>query len=832
MTSKAALECKGNETFYNVPIDTRKELSGTGRGPWKAPEAVQQKVVDIIIEEARKQGFNTRDTAYYLAIAKRESTFNPDAANECSTASGVAQVVKKTGESLGITDKNRFDARSSVRAGLEYFKKIKQMTVADYGSAAGDYEPLIYNRYHYGEHSTQVYSIKKIADKRGKKWDKEHFEPKPMSVLRASPRYADSKTVVDEAVRIEKILNASHGLVVQLNDVLGKPLGKKTVLIATQTPKSPKPPAPPAPAVPATPAAAIMPAKPYAPAAPPAGVAPAATGTTTTQQSSVPPAAAMAMKSDPTAPAQAALPSAPATVPDATVTPADGVAAASASSSPQQAEPVAADTWPPTGEPVPEGEIKSGVPDEWEITIVEATTDENGNLPEVITESGQPFVIMIPRLNHEEYNDAVSKNLIAEFGNEHRLLPHDGEQAPAPVAAQPVPKSPAPAVLKPAPAVAAKPKPVLPAPPPPPPPSAFTAAAAKPAPKPSQNSGFSFADLAAAIKKQLGWGAVYPTSFAYVKQLQTRPKFAPAPLADAKVQSGSARVQVIGSSLPAKTVNAPKVEAKVTTAVKTAVQPVAIAGDASWMPFAIQEQNKKGADEVIETVAQKHRNDPDWKKWRRLHTSELQAAKDKKALIKAEQKKKIPAKDAIQALRDQIAQHEKTAADADKEMLLIEPKYNNQDILKYLRTVKWADARDEDTPWCASFVNWCLLQAGIKGTNNAGAESYVNWGEEISEPKYGAITVVKRGANSYHVGFFTGITNKSVSDGYEEIESTDKQGKVTKTRKKKSKTIKMVRLLSGNMSERIRELSEWVVDPADGALHLVSYRWPTSKEKI
>ena len=75
-------------------------------------------------------------------------------------------------------------------------------------------------------------------------------------------------------------------------------------------------------------------------------------------------------------------------------------------------------------------------------------------------------------------------------------------------------------------------------------------------------------------------------------------------------------------------------------------------------------------------------------------------------------------------------------------------------------------------------------------------------------------------------------SHKSVPDRYEEIEVPDKQGKVTRKKKPKSKKIKMVRLLSGNMSERIRELSEWTVDADDSPLHLVSYRWPTSKEKI
>jgi hypothetical protein len=168
------------DTHFNEPIDKSKPLSGTGRRGFEVPPEVQQKVIDIIIEEARKMGFNNRDLAYYIAIAKRESSFNPDAANPNGTASGIAQVIDKTAATYGVNDSNRFDARSSIKAGLGYFRDLKAETIKDYGSAAGKFEPLIYYRYHYGEFSTRNREMVPVGNGKRKK---ETWHPKEFSEL-------------------------------------------------------------------------------------------------------------------------------------------------------------------------------------------------------------------------------------------------------------------------------------------------------------------------------------------------------------------------------------------------------------------------------------------------------------------------------------------------------------------------------------------------------------------------------------------------------------------------------------------------------------------------
>ncbi|MYM66914.1 TIGR02594 family protein [Pseudoduganella sp. FT55W] len=758
------------DTHFNEPIDKSKPLSGSGRRGFEVPPEVQQKVIDIIIEEARKMGFNNRDLAYYIAIAKRESSFNPDAANPNGTASGIAQVIDKTAATYGVNDSNRFDARSSIKAGLGYFRDLKAETIKDYGSAAGKFEPLIYYRYHYGEFSTRNREMVPVGNGKHKK---ETWHPKEFSELEQNKRYPDSKTVVDEAERIEAILNASHGLVVQLNDIMGKPMGSRKVIVVTKTPKPAGPAKPAAPAAAAPPAADATPAP--APSAEPTPIAPAST-----------PAAETAASDNAPAPAD------------------EGI--------------------------------------EWEVSAREMTTGADGKVPEISSESQEPVTILIPRIDVEAYNDAVSKEGMPEDGNQHVLQTHDGEQIaqafPAPDNGwKPTPENTGGAATAPEPAPTPAPKPASPAKPPAPT-NVFDAAAQaakeKAAPKPTPSRDITFEDIVAAVKKDLGWNAVYMTSFAYVKQFYTRPKFPETPLSTPTSAPGPARQQVIGSSLPNKDTKKLKVEEKVQTAEQPAVKTVAASTDAPWMPFALKEQGKEGAEKVIEN-RDDHKTNPDWKAQHAAREAAKKAEKAAHKQLGIEQKKKPVDAAKVAELQAAITSQQKAYADADAEMLKIEQRFNNPDIVKYLQTTSLDRdaARDDGTAWCSSFTNWCMEQAGYIGTDDAQAVSWKNWGEQLSEPRYGAITVVTRSTKpEYHVGFYTGTTEKNVEDGVEEVEVKGKDGTITKKTKKKFRKVKVVRLLSGNFSRMVRDFAGWTVDPADDpALHLVSYRWPTEKEK-
>jgi uncharacterized protein (TIGR02594 family) len=91
---------------------------------------------------------------------------------------------------------------------------------------------------------------------------------------------------------------------------------------------------------------------------------------------------------------------------------------------------------------------------------------------------------------------------------------------------------------------------------------------------------------------------------------------------------------------------------------------------------------------------------------------------------------------------------------------------HNPRVVEYLNTCTniGQQYRDSDeTAWCSAFVNWCMLRSGMTGTNHALASSWLDWGTPLTEPRVGAITVIrKRGASSdaatgsttgNHVGF-------------------------------------------------------------------------------
>jgi uncharacterized protein (TIGR02594 family) len=69
-----------------------------------------------------------------------------------------------------------------------------------------------------------------------------------------------------------------------------------------------------------------------------------------------------------------------------------------------------------------------------------------------------------------------------------------------------------------------------------------------------------------------------------------------------------------------------------------------------------------------------------------------------------------------------------------------------------------ATAHWQVTAWCASFVNWCLQEAGSPYLGYATASSWLNFGTPIASPVSGCITVLppmsSTGGGTGHVGFF------------------------------------------------------------------------------
>jgi uncharacterized protein (TIGR02594 family) len=124
----------------------------------------------------------------------------------------------------------------------------------------------------------------------------------------------------------------------------------------------------------------------------------------------------------------------------------------------------------------------------------------------------------------------------------------------------------------------------------------------------------------------------------------------------------------------------------------------------------------------------------------------------------------------------------------------IDNKHNPR-IIEYHATTT-LKAKEDETAWCSSFVNWVMEKSGYAGTNSASSHSWKNWGDGLSKPAIGAIAFIDWGIvyakkkGKGHVGFVVG---------------KDSNGRIV--------------LLGGNQSDSVRYT-------AFKASHISSYRVP------
>lgn len=81
---------------------------------------------------------------------------------------------------------------------------------------------------------------------------------------------------------------------------------------------------------------------------------------------------------------------------------------------------------------------------------------------------------------------------------------------------------------------------------------------------------------------------------------------------------------------------------------------------------------------------------------------------------------------------------------------------DNPRIVEYAKYTSLSSSEDS-TPWCSSFVNYCMHKAGQSRTNSAMARSWLKWGIPLKEPRLGCVVVMWRGsptASTGHVGFW------------------------------------------------------------------------------
>jgi uncharacterized protein (TIGR02594 family) len=140
---------------------------------------------------------------------------------------------------------------------------------------------------------------------------------------------------------------------------------------------------------------------------------------------------------------------------------------------------------------------------------------------------------------------------------------------------------------------------------------------------------------------------------------------------------------------------------------------------------------------------------------------------------------------------------------AEKGVSEIKGSQHNRRIIEYHAATGLA-AKEDEVAWCASFVNWCLKQAGVQGNNSARAKDFGTWGRGLETPRYGCIVHLHRtpkgvdsrtgSSSGNHVAFFI------------------------------SQTATHITLLGGNQGNRVREssypLSQYKVE---------AMRWPNGR---
>lgn len=78
---------------------------------------------------------------------------------------------------------------------------------------------------------------------------------------------------------------------------------------------------------------------------------------------------------------------------------------------------------------------------------------------------------------------------------------------------------------------------------------------------------------------------------------------------------------------------------------------------------------------------------------------------------------------------------------------------SNPRIIEYHQTCS-LKATSDAIPWCSAFLNFCITQSGLQGTNSAAAISWMQWGEAIplAQGEPGDVAVFARTGGN-HVGF-------------------------------------------------------------------------------
>jgi uncharacterized protein (TIGR02594 family) len=69
---------------------------------------------------------------------------------------------------------------------------------------------------------------------------------------------------------------------------------------------------------------------------------------------------------------------------------------------------------------------------------------------------------------------------------------------------------------------------------------------------------------------------------------------------------------------------------------------------------------------------------------------------------------------------------------------------HNAKIVKYFEAIGSGWVKDDDTSWCACFMNWCLMKAGKRFSSALNARQFLKYGVPTDRPVLGDIVVLWR----------------------------------------------------------------------------------------
>ncbi len=84
-------------------------------------------------------------------------------------------------------------------------------------------------------------------------------------------------------------------------------------------------------------------------------------------------------------------------------------------------------------------------------------------------------------------------------------------------------------------------------------------------------------------------------------------------------------------------------------------------------------------------------------------------------------------------------------------------KIHNQDVVKLFHELGYKNINDDETPWCAAFMNYCAKHVGAQYPSGLRAKSWLTIGENTNKPKPGDVVVFWRNSkksSSGHVGLY------------------------------------------------------------------------------